>query len=320
MELSIVVPVFNVQDYVKECILSLLEIPIKNFEIIVVDDGSLDESMNVVNNIKSEKIRIIRQKNRGLSSARNTGLKNAIGEYILFIDSDDYIENASSIKIMLEIAKRKMCDVVVGNGEYFWSDEKKYDIYSEKNYKINFFENGKSFFKVALEKNFYKDMVWLNLYNREFLIKNKLFFLEGVYHEDAEWMPKVLINSRNIYFLGNKFYIYRQRTGSIINSKNIKKNVDLIKISQLICNKIKYINDKKLEDLVKKRYMEIFYMALMSGRDLDVNFFEKVNKNLLNERCNNLKTNIKFFIAQCNIEFAYKTVRLRRVIKRKLNV
>ena len=290
MELSIIVPVFNVQDYVEKCILSLLDIPIKNFEIIVVDDGSMDNSINIVSNSNNEKIRILKQENKGLSAARNTGLKNAIGNYILFVDSDDYIENSFSIKSMIEIAKRKKCDIVIGNGKYFWNDEKNYYIYSMENY------------------------------NRNFLINNKLFFLEGIYHEDAEWMPNVFINSSNIYFLGNEFYIYRQRDGSIINSKNNKKNFDLMKISQLVYKRLNDINDEKLKELIKERYMEIFYMAFMSGRDIDKDFFGKVDKSFFNNRCNSLKTNLKFFIVQFNSEFAYKLICLRRFIKRKLNV
>ncbi|WP_349393108.1 glycosyltransferase family 2 protein, partial [Clostridium perfringens] len=112
--------------------------------IIVIDDGSSDNSINIVSNIKNEKIRILKQENKGLSAARNTGLKNATGNYILFVDSDDYIENSFSIKSMIEIARRKKCDIVIGNGKYFWNDEKNYYIYSRENYNINFFENGEN--------------------------------------------------------------------------------------------------------------------------------------------------------------------------------
>ena len=91
MKLSIIVPVYNVEKYINECIKSLLELTIDNFEIIVVDDGSKDKSISIVKSFNDNRIKIIYKKNGGLSSARNAGLKEAIGEYVAFVDSDDYI-------------------------------------------------------------------------------------------------------------------------------------------------------------------------------------------------------------------------------------
>ena len=91
---SIIVPVYNVENYVDKCIKSILNQTYKNYEVIIINDGSTDNSLNIINKYKNnKKIKIITQKNKGLSNARNNGMKMATGDYLLFIDSDDYIED-----------------------------------------------------------------------------------------------------------------------------------------------------------------------------------------------------------------------------------
>ena len=89
--ISIIVPVYNVEKYVKKCILSLVRQTYKNIEILIIDDGTKDKSIDIIRNIKDKRIRIIHQKNGGVSSARNNGLEHAKGEYIVFVDSDDFV-------------------------------------------------------------------------------------------------------------------------------------------------------------------------------------------------------------------------------------
>ena len=106
IKFSIVIPVYNIEKYIKKCINSILEQSYKNFEIIVVDDGSTDESNLLINSINDNRIRIIKKNNGGLSSARNEGIKYVTGDYIWFVDGDDYIEpdalNKLNIKILEE--------------------------------------------------------------------------------------------------------------------------------------------------------------------------------------------------------------------------
>lgn len=116
MKLSIIVPVYNVEKYIKECIDSLLKVPLDDMEIIVVNDGTKDKSIELLSCYTDERIKIIHRVNGGLSSARNTGLDEAKGEYILFIDSDDFIINQDSIINMINIAEKNKCDVIIGNG------------------------------------------------------------------------------------------------------------------------------------------------------------------------------------------------------------
>ena len=113
--LSVVVPVYNVEEYIYECIESILNQDIDGVEIIVINDGSTDNSLKIVKSFNDERIRIIDKENGGLSSARNVGLKEAVGEYVIFIDSDDYLKDKSVLAEMYNLAKKNNSDIVAGN-------------------------------------------------------------------------------------------------------------------------------------------------------------------------------------------------------------
>ncbi|MGV3073737.1 glycosyltransferase [Clostridium baratii] len=316
MKLSIIVPVFNVEKYIKKCIESLIKINREDMEILIIDDGSTDNSIEKISNINDKRIKIIKQENRGLSGARNTGLKNSVGKYILFVDSDDYISDNDCINKMIIKAEENKSDIIIANGLCFDENLRFEPIYKKDDLIKKEYINGKDFLKDALKNKFYKDMVWLNLYRRDLIIENNIYFLDKVYHEDFEWMIRIFEKAGKINFINQNFYMYRvSRNGSITNKKNIKNFLDLMKISEKLYYYFKNLDDKDLKELIDERLLDIFYMAAMSGKDYDTNFFCNVNKKFFKNRSRNIKINIKYKIAQINLNAAYKITVFRRRLK-----
>lgn len=271
MILSIIVPVYNVENYIKDCIQSLLAQSLQDIEIIVVDDGSLDNSIEKVKEFNDERIKIVRKENGGLSSARNEGLKIAQGEYIAFVDSDDYICLENAYEEMCTIAKRNNSDIVMGDALWYYSDKKNHIM--NKN-KLNSFKSsmtGEEFFVKCLKNNIIYAPVWLNIYKRRLLFENKLLFKEGIYHEDEEFTPRVLIKAKNISVYKNTFYVYRQREGSITNSKiNIKKGLDILDTCLELKKVILEIKNDELKYLFKKYIAEISIEQIYKYKILDI--------------------------------------------------
>lgn len=245
-KISFIVPVYNVEEYIVKCIESILELDFNtiSYEIIIINDGTKDNSINKVEDKFSNNpyIRIINQNNFGLSIARNVGLKHARGEYVSFIDGDDYINAKQLFKIINSIVGNE--DIIIGN--YYNSYPTHTDI--NKNRIPNHCSNsGKFFFKNYYLKDIYT-VVWRNIYKRNYLINNNLFFYERITFEDVEWTPRVIYQAKKITFINIPFYYYRKRENSIINSTfTIKKFEDITNVAASL---LKYSEDL---DLTYKR-------------------------------------------------------------------
>lgn len=271
MKVSIVVPVYNVESYVEECIKSLCNQTLKDLEIIVVDDGSNDNSINLVKKFDDKRIKIISQKNSGLSSARNTGMKIAKGEYIAFVDSDDFIGLESAYEDMYNIAIKENSDIVAGNCIWHYSTnnntimDRDMKLFSESPMKAQ------EFFISSLKSNRIYAPVWLNLYKREFLDRNNLEFKVGIYHEDEEFTPRALIKANLISIYDEEFYIYRQRVGSITNSNKSTKNIqDLFAICDDLEDVSRNIENKELKKLFKRHLASSCLYTIYKNKLLNV--------------------------------------------------
>jgi len=233
--LSIVIPVYNVEKYINRCLQSVLAIDYSKdeYEIIIVNDGTPDNSMSIVGKVASEfsNMKIIEQENRGLGGARNTGLRNAVGEYIYFLDSDDFIIADKFVFFFRKVIEFHP-DVAIGNFyNYFDSDN-----IQPTQYKLGttdlISESGFTFF-LKYYRKYINTMVWRSIYRREYLLDKKLFFSEGVYFEDVNWTPKVLLNADRVVYAPITFYNYVQRSGSIVNSIYSKKKLkDLLYVNR----------------------------------------------------------------------------------------
>ena len=234
MVLSFIIPLYNVKDYITECLTSIrnCSLAIEDYEIIVIDDGSSDGSMERVKTFQQQESnkgikgswKLIEQSNGGASKARNNGLKIAQGDYIWWIDGDDYIISSSVVTI-IEAAKKHDLDVCCFRPQLLFNDNRIEDYYINS-IKNNIVCTGPDFL-------LYVDMlptVWSAIYKRPYLLENNLWMIEGIVHEDQEFPPKAYYLASRIMFIPLAAYVYRQREGSIMKSNNnrVKKSKDLL--------------------------------------------------------------------------------------------
>lgn len=196
IKLSIIIPVYNVEKYIDECLMSIVEQNVENIEVILINDGSTDNSGIICEEYckKYRYITLYNQENQGLSMARNQGMSLASGKYILFLDSDDYLVK-DTLKALVDFLAESEEDVIVG----------KYDRYNEQTlqYKetaIESLEKYKQYDSLELYINLAKDdLYWFQvavaIVNREFIIKNQLSFKRGIYCEDELWAVKLFLSN-----------------------------------------------------------------------------------------------------------------------------
>lgn len=235
---SIIIPVYNVEKYLNQCVDSLLNQTCKNFEIVLVDDGSPDNSPKICDEYaeKDERVKVIHKKNGGLSDARNEGIKNAKGDYLLFLDSDDFYNDNLFLEKLSKIILDEKCEVIIfpmvcydakslkligkmGNLDY-----SKYNICDKKSemlYKL--IMNGELFYLSAC----------CYAISRKFVLDNNLFFQKGIVSEDIEWALRLLPLNFKMQAL-NAYGVYsrRGREGSItatIGKKNLDDLFNIIK-------------------------------------------------------------------------------------------
>ncbi len=215
-EFSIVVPIYNVEGYLKKCLDSILNQSFVDYEIILVNDGSTDQSLSIIKEYMSKypDIKLINQENKGLSEARNAGLKEARGNYVLFVDSDDFIDkdlllnlndsiinNPDLVRFQLRVVSDKIIDI---NEEAFDS------------------LNGHEAFKKIIKYRFVEN-AWAYLYSRKYLIDNGFLFKPNMYHEDYGLIPLAIIKASIVNSISYIGYNYVQRSNSIMSDSNYMK-------------------------------------------------------------------------------------------------
>lgn len=208
-KISIIVPVYNVEKYLPKCIESILNQSFKNFELILINDGSTDKSGEICNKYSEidKRIKVIHNKNIGLAGTRNVGLKISKGEYIGFIDSDDYISE-DMFKLLYNSCIEENSDIsTIGICEV------------DENYaKINEFIPKDIKFSELLKRAHACN----KLYKKSLFIQNNLFYKEGRYYEDLELIPKIFILAKKISYVNHIGYFYLQRSNSITHSMDNK--------------------------------------------------------------------------------------------------
>lgn len=229
IKVSIIVPVYNVEKYLNECLESAVKQTLNNIEIIIVNDGSTDNSLSIIKEYESKynNIKVINQTNKGQSEARNVGLSVSNGEYIYFLDSDDYIE-LTMMEDLFKLAKNKDLDIVHFNAEAFYDDKdtKDTNMYNgNRVFEEDCIYNGEQFYNTANSKNVYRASLCLYFYKKEFIINNELRFYKGILHEDELFSAKSIILADRISYLNKNYFHRRIRSGSIMTSPKGIKNI-----------------------------------------------------------------------------------------------
>ena len=222
--ISVIIPVYNVEKYLEECVNSVLNQTYKNIEIILVDDGSTDSSGKLCDKFKEQNsnVQVIHQKNAGLSDARTAGFKKATGKYVYFLDSDDYI-SADALEKLCMIAENDSSDIVFFDAHSFLdeSDEEIKQNYKRK--KIYTTKSGIEIFEEMQNNSEFHSSVPLMLINKDLFTVNNLSFISGVYYEDMAFTFESLCLAKRVSQCPECLYFRRYRQNSIMTSKkNIK--------------------------------------------------------------------------------------------------
>lgn len=231
IKVSVILPIYNVAPYLDETFQSLLTQTLKEIEIIAVNDGSSDNSEDIIRKYQQQDSRIITftQQNKGQSAARNLALQHVKGQYIYMMDSDDVLTAPDALQVCYEYAEKNQADFIFFDGESF--SEKGVDRISRNTKRTHLVDenkrcNGEYLLNLLLDTQTHNCVVWLLFIRRDFLERTKLHFYEGIIHEDELFTTILTLSSDNIYCLKRSLVGHRIRTASTMGVNFSKRNLN----------------------------------------------------------------------------------------------
>lgn len=303
---SIIVAVYNIEKYINQCIESIINQTYSEIEIILVNDGSTDNSLHILQEWKQKdnRIKIINKKNGGLSSARNEGLKVATGEYVAYIDGDDWVSPKMFEKLSQKINQFAKPDIVTFSYiEYYLKNAqyiKSYNINDNKLYQ------GNQFF----EKSKFKVQAWSKIYKTSFLNQINLMFLEGRLHEDVSYTIPLVLCTDTVANINEPLYYYRQnRSGSImthIKERNVDDFIHALSFGYCFLQK-----QQKVTPFYAKWLVSNFYRSCLTHLTSYLilkKYMRKNNVPYLIKSLTNISENhflIRLYISHCYIKARY---------------
>ena len=312
-KVSVIVPIYNVEKYLKKCLDSLVNQTLDDIEIILVNDGSKDNSKQIAEKFANDypnKIIYLEKENGGLSSARNYGLKHAKGDYISFVDSDDYVSK-NLYKNLLEymdndydMVKFKIIKVDINNNTFIENSSPKFEN-----------KTGEEAFDILYKEDVMTETAWAYLYKRIFWQENNFEFMKGMYHEDFGLIPLVLLKAKKVASTDVIGYYYVQSDNSITRNANIEKkrkmSMDLLTFYDNMVEKVKNfgLSKKSIENL-KLYYTNCILLEINNisdSNDVD-KYIEEIKKRKMikNIKIRNLKQLIKRVLLSINIRWYLK--------------
>ena len=322
--ISIIIPFFNADKYLKRCIESVISQSYDKLEIILVNDGSTDSSKTICDEYinKDSRIKLINKKNEGVAKARNEGIIKAKGKYIAFVDADDWLENDAIYKLYNMLLKGNV-DIVRGN--FFFENENgiydfgKIDVFKNRKIEKDDFDSK----NVLIEKMFKGEIrayVWLLLVKRDLLINNNIFFRPDIpYMEDTIFYIELLLNNTSIYMSDEKIYHYFYNSNSATKSpKRLKVNINsVLRVNRIIIeilNKKEEILPQNINFLcntcfitIMNNFFRIYKSRIESNNQIKKELLEICNDKQLEYIMNNVKVRL--------IPFQYKIQYM--ILKRK---
>lgn len=276
-KVSVIVPVYNVEKYIDKCLESLVNQTLKDIEIIIVNDGSTDNSIKIIEEYKEKyknKIIYLEKENGGLSDARNYGIPYAKGEYIAFLDSDDYVDKKMYEKLYNKAIENNS-DIV--ECDFYWKYPNKLILDTRSEYKnINdMITNGRV-------------VVWNKIYKRNLIMDKNIMFTKGVRYEDIEFFYKIIPEINRLDYIKETLVYYVQRESSI-SKKQSEKNEDIFIV---LDNVINYYKENKIYDNYKDEieYMYVRYLLASSFLRIVKIKDKNVRERLLNKTIDSIYT------------------------------
>ncbi|MEG1616801.1 MAG: glycosyltransferase [Bacteroidales bacterium] len=278
MFLSIIVPIYNIAGYINNCIKSLLNPDINNnfYEIIIIDDGSIDNSLEIVKDFanKYQMIKVVSQKNQGAAAARNRGINEAQGDYLWFVDGDDYIET-NFIKFLLKEIKEMQADIFLFQMALGADLEKQFDKTVSYNLEPGRIYTGEQ----VLKNGIFPSSACNAIYRRDFLKQNNFIFNKESYREDVEFTGKVFCLANSIKYIPLIGYYYFTRPGSKTQNISLNNRIHLLDAEITIANSfLRFGKSTKKQHPWINRYMKeranmvLFNMMLSIYRDKEIPF------------------------------------------------
>ena len=253
-EISVIVPVYNVEKYLEKCLDSLENQKFNSYEVILVDDGSTDNSRRIAERYADscgEIFMLVSQENKGLSEARNTGMKYANGKYICFVDSDDYVEECY-LEELYRCMEEQNADLVfcafrsvdeIGN--------------TIRNIVEADFDSGTTYtLKQRKDLLLTQNAAWNKLYKKDIIVDNNLQFTPGAWYEDLRFVKKYMLFASRFAYCDHVLYNYLIRQGSIMNSMGSKRNVEIIGAIDEV------VQFYKKQEIMEEFYDEIEFLAI----------------------------------------------------------
>lgn len=277
--LSVIIPIYNVEKYLNQCVDSVINQHLLDIELILVDDGSPDRCPAICDDYsdKYDFVKVIHKKNGGLSEARNYGLENAEGEYIIFMDSDDWWNYEVTVSKLIDYAiKHSEVDMILFDGLDYIEGEGFFQRNEHQNFRNIDVSSVKAYYQSLLNNGNLEVSANTKILKRKFLIDNQLFFTPNLLSEDNEWMMRVLRVAKKVDKLEEPLYICRLgRADSITNTIKKKNITDLLSI---VKGSIDYYadhdNEVKEQELCFASYL--WFCALGLANRLNKNELKEV--------------------------------------------
>lgn len=277
-KVSVIVPFYNVEGYIEKCLETLVNQTLDDIEIILVNDGSKDRSIDIVKRFLQQypkKITYLEKENGGLSDARNYAIPYAKGEYIAFLDSDDYVEK-DMYKSMYELARKENSDMVECNFYWEYQNKRKEDI-------------GKIYHRKKEMMEKVRVVAWNKLIKREILEKTQIQFPKGYRYEDVEFTYKLIPYLEKVSFLRQPYIHYVQREGSISNLQNERTK----EIFDVLDHVILYYKENKIYEKYKEELEYVYVRYAFCSSLLRIVKIQdaEIEKRLLDETWKNVHKN-----------------------------
>ena len=278
-EVSIIVPVYQVENYIRQCIDSILVQTFTDFELILVDDGSKDKSGQICDEyaVLDQRVKVIHKENGGLSDARNCGMDQAVGNYFMFVDSDDYIA-PTMLEYLYKALMNKEADIAVCNFLHFFEEDRKRDF--STNIQSEVLSGAEIFYSRKNERVYgIWTVAWNKLYKRETL--GNVRFRFGKYHEDEFWANDIYQMDIKVVTIPECLYYYRQRDNSIMGRKNIKRDFDILEALQERIA-VYFMDERHADQAYKVMIFSLEYLAeskkLITNKDEENQFLQAEKK------------------------------------------
>lgn len=290
MKISFVIPVYNVERYLDECLQSILGQTEEDIEVVIVNDGSTDGSYDIARGyaVQDQRIVLISQKNKGLSEARNIGLKNATGDYVIYVDSDDYVSKNIVQTLNRTVEKYGDLDMILFSRCCFSVKWYKNEVIQSG---VNEVKDGISFFKETLSSGPFNAYVCQRCFSRKFLQKHYLFFISGILHEDFSYSVVSMLLASHVLAIPDVLVYYRRDNALSITHNISPKDIDVLITLEYIDT---FLQDKAYRDL---RETEEFQTAMFKWVANAI-FFKYPKHNFFNrvgwENCKRIRAHALF--------------------------